>query len=77
MVHRRHVSGELGDVDGGRLNPLIERAALRTALYLRAVAIRQARERQLNGFVLTSNGTRADLDRLVRDTGAGRVTVSR
>ena len=49
--------------------------ALRTALYLRAVAIRQARERQLSGFVLTSNGTRADLDRLVRDTGAPGVTV--
>ena len=49
--------------------------ALRTALYLRAVAIRQARERQLSGYVLTSNGTRADLDRLVRDTGAPGVTV--
>ena len=48
---------------------------LRTALYLRAVAIRVAREKQLNGYVLTSNGARADLDRLVRDTGAPGVTV--
>ena len=55
--------------------PSSNSAALRMALYLRAVAIRQARERQLSGFVLTSNGTRADLDRLVRDTGAPRVTV--
>ena len=55
--------------------PSSNSAALRMALYLRAVAIRQAREKQLNGFVLTSNGTRADLDRLVRDTGAPGVTV--
>ena len=55
--------------------PSSNSAALRTALYLRAVAIRQATEKQLNGYVLTSNGARADLDRLVRETGAGRVTV--
>ena len=55
--------------------PSSNSAALRLALYLRAVAIRQARERQLDGFVLTSNGARADLDRLVRDTGAPGVTV--
>ena len=55
--------------------PSSNSAALRMALYLRAVAIRQARERQLSGYVLTSNGTRADLDRLVRDTGAPGVTV--
>ena len=47
-------------------------AALRLALYLRTTAIRQARERELNGFVLTSNGNRADLDRLVEETGAER-----
>ena len=50
-------------------------AALRLALYLRTTAIRQARERELNGFVLTSNGNRADLDRLVEETGASGVTV--
>ena len=55
--------------------PSSNSAALRTAIYLRAVAIRQATEKQLNGFILTSNGTRADLDRLVRDTGAPGVTV--
>ena len=45
--------------------PSSNSAALRLALYLRQTAIRQARERQLNGFVLTSNGDRAHLDRLV------------
>ena len=50
-------------------------AALRMALALRVTAIRLAREKQLNGFVLTSNGARADLDRLVRETGAEGVTV--
>ena len=55
--------------------PSSNSAAPRMALYLRAVAIRQAREKQLNGFVLTSNGARADLDRLVRETGAEGVTV--
>ena len=55
--------------------PSSNSAALRTALYLRTVAIRQATDKQLDGYVLTSNGNRADLDRLVRETGAGRVTV--
>ena len=50
-------------------------AALRLALYLRTTAIRQARERELNGYVLTSNASRADLDRLVEETGASGVTV--
>ena len=45
------------------------------ALGLRTVAIRMARERELNGWVLTSNGRRGDLDRLVHDTGASGVTV--
>ena len=49
--------------------------ALRMALYLRTTAIRQARERELSGFILTSNGNRADLDRLVEETGASGVTV--
>ena len=55
--------------------PSSNTAALRLALYLRTTAIRQARERELNGFVLTSNGNRADLDRLVDETGASGVTV--
>ena len=46
--------------------PSSNSAALRMALYLRAVAIRHARAKQLNGYVLTSNGNRSDLDRLVR-----------
>ena len=50
-------------------------AALRLALYLRTTAIRQARKRELNGYVLTSNGNRADLDRLVEESGASGVTV--
>ena len=49
--------------------------ALRLALGLRTVAIRSARKKELSGFVLTSNGNRADLDRLVEETGASGVTV--
>ena len=49
--------------------------ALRMALGLRAVAIRSAREKELSGYVLTSNGDRAALDRLVEETGATGVTV--
>ena len=49
--------------------------ALRMALYLRTTAIRQAREKELTGFVLTSNGNRADLDRLAAAAGADRVEV--
>ena len=49
--------------------------ALRMALGLRTVAIRSAREKQLNGFILTSNGRRADLDRLVAEAGADGVTI--
>ena len=49
--------------------------ALRMALYLRTTAIRQAREKELNGFILTSNGSRRDLDRLVEESGASGVTV--
>ena len=55
--------------------PSSNSAALRMALYLRAVAIRHARAKQLNGYVLTSNGNRSDLDRLVRQAGADGVTV--
>ena len=49
--------------------------ALRLALGLRAVAVRSAREKELSGFVLTSNGSRAHLDRLAADAGADRVEV--
>ena len=49
--------------------------ALRMALGLRTVAIRSAREKELNGFILTSNGRRADLDRLVAEAGADGVTI--
>ena len=49
--------------------------ALRLALGLRSVAIRSAREKELSGFVLTSNGSRAHLDRLAAEAGAERVTV--
>ena len=50
-------------------------AALRLALYLRTTAISQARKQELSGFVLTSNGNRGDLDRLVRETGSDGVLV--
>ena len=49
--------------------------ALRMALYLRTTAIRQAREKELRGFVLTSNGDRANLDRLAAEAGADGVTI--
>ena len=49
--------------------------ALRLALGLRSVAIRSARDKQLSGWVLTSNGSRAHLDRLAAEAGAERVTV--
>ena len=49
--------------------------ALRMAVGLRSVAIRSAREKDLSGYVLTSNGSRAHLDQLVEETGAGGVTV--
>ena len=45
-------------------------AALRLALKMRAEAIRVAREKELNGWILTSNGSRAHLDRPGR--GGGR-----
>ena len=46
--------------------------ALRLALGLRSVAIRSAREKELSGYVLTSNGSRAHLDRLADGGGRGR-----
>ena len=55
--------------------PSEQPAALRLALYLRTTAIRVAREKELSGFVLTSNGSRAHLDRLAAEAGAERVTV--
>ena len=48
---------------------------LRLALGLRSVAIRSAREKELSGYVLTSNGSRAHLDRLADEAGADAVTV--
>ena len=56
--------------------PSSNSAALRLALYLRTTAIRRAREKELSGFVLTSNGTRGDLDRLAAEAG-GSVRVLR
>ena len=49
--------------------PSSNSAALRLALYLRSTAIKQARSRQLSGFILTSNGNRADLARLQAEAG--------
>ena len=50
-------------------------AALRLALKMRAEAIRVAREKELSGWILTSNGSRAHLDSLIAESGAERVTV--
>ena len=55
--------------------PSSNTAALRMALYLQTTAIRTARERQLSGFVLTGNGNRKRLDKLMTEAGASRVTV--
>ena len=55
--------------------PSSNSAALRLSLYLRTTAIRQAREKELTGWILTSNGNRADLDRLVAEAGADGVTI--
>ena len=49
--------------------------ALRLSLALRAAAIRLAREKEFSGWVLTSNGSRAHLDRLAAEAGAERITV--
>ena len=54
--------------------PSSNSAALRLSLGLRTTAIRRAREREINGFVLTSIGTRGDLDRLAAEAG-GSVRV--
>ena len=55
--------------------PSTNTAALRLALYLQTVASRNARERQLSGFILTGNGNRQRLDKLAAEAGVSRVTV--
>ena len=55
--------------------PSSNTAALRMALYLQTTAIRNARERQLSGFILTGNGNRQRLDKLMAEAGVSRVTV--
>ena len=62
-------AGSLYAALGGVGVPSSNTATLRLALYLRSTAIKQARSRELNGFVLTSNGNRADLARLQAETG--------
>ena len=56
-------------VTGSDAIPSTNSAALRLAMHLRDEAIRTARTRELNGFVLTSNGSRAELDRLAQLAG--------
>ena len=55
--------------------PSSNTAALWLALYLQTVAIKNARQRQLSGFVLTGNGSRQRLDKLMVEAGVSRVTV--
>ena len=62
-------------ITAGDAIPSSNTAALRLALGLRTTAIRRAREKELSGYVLTSNGRRADLDKLMTEAGASRVTV--
>ena len=54
--------------------PSSNSAALRLAMHLRDEAIKVARARQLNGFILTSNGSRKEIDRLAAD-GGGNVLI--
>ena len=54
---------------GGQGVPSSNSSTLRMALYMRQVAIRQAREKQLDGFILTSNGSRSELVRLQASAG--------
>ena len=63
-------------VTGSNAIPSSNTAALRLAMSLRDEAIKLARARQLNGFILTSNGSRADLERL-RQLGGGDLLVAR
>ena len=55
--------------------PSSNTAALRLAVTLRDEAIRTARARELNGYVLTSNGSRPELDRLARLAGGDVLIV--
>ena len=54
--------------------PSSNTAALRIAMHLRDEAIKVARARELSGFILTSNGSRKDLDRLAK-LGGGNVLI--
>ena len=62
-------AGSLYAALGGVGVPSSNTATLRLALYLRSTAIKQAREKQLSGFILTSNANRADLARLQAEAG--------
>ena len=62
-------AGSLYAALGGVGVPSSNTATLRLSLYLRSTAIKQAREKQLSGFILTSNGNRADLARLQAEAG--------
>ena len=55
--------------------PSTNTAALRLALGLQTTAIRFARERQLSGFILTGNGNRKRLDKLMTEVGVSRVSI--
>ena len=50
-------------------------AVLRVAMVLRTVAIKQARERGVSGVVLTSNGSRQDLEKLRQQVGADEIRI--
>ena len=56
-------------VTGTDAIPSSNSSALRLAMHLRDEAIRTARARELSGFVLTSNGSRRELDRLAQLAG--------
>ena len=55
--------------------PSTKPEVLRAALALRATAIRLAREKGLNGVVITSNGSRQDLEKLRNLAGAEEIRI--
>lgn len=61
--------GKIYEALGGAGIPSSNTSTLRLALYLRTTAIKEARAKELSGYVLTSNANRADLDRLAYETG--------
>ena len=68
--------GEIYRSLGGREDiPSRDPVTLRLAFRLRKLAIKIARDTELDGIVTTSNGDRAALDKLAREAGATAIHV--